>query len=55
LGGTAYLTSRSILDLDIIPRHLIAIGGNHVGLEVAPVHRCRVSSGARGILQAKAS
>ena len=28
-----YLTSTSILDLEIVPEHLIVIGGNYIGLE----------------------
>ena len=34
-----YLTSSSILDLDIIPEHLAVIGGSYVGLEFAQIFR----------------
>ncbi len=39
LDGIRYLTSSSILDLDIVPRHLIVIGGSYVGLEFAQIYR----------------
>ena len=39
LDGIEYLTSSSILDLDIVPRHLIVIGGSYVGLEFAQMYR----------------
>lgn len=35
----AFLTSSTILDLDILPQHLIVIGGSYVGLEFAQVFR----------------
>ncbi|PSJ63738.1 FAD-containing oxidoreductase [Pseudaminobacter soli (ex Li et al. 2025)] len=34
-----YLTNTSILDLDILPRHLVIIGGSYVGLEFAQMYR----------------
>ena len=39
LNEVRYLTSSSILDLDIVPRHLIVIGGSYVGLEFAQMYR----------------
>ncbi len=35
----AYLTNSSILDLDIVPKHLIVVGGSYIGLEFAQVFR----------------
>jgi pyruvate/2-oxoglutarate dehydrogenase complex dihydrolipoamide dehydrogenase (E3) component len=34
-----YLTNTSILDLDMVPRHLIIIGGSYIGLEFAQIYR----------------
>jgi pyruvate/2-oxoglutarate dehydrogenase complex dihydrolipoamide dehydrogenase (E3) component len=34
-----YLTSSSILDLDLIPEHLAIVGGSYVGLEFAQIFR----------------
>ena len=34
-----YLTNASITDLDVLPRHLIIIGGSYIGLEFAQMHR----------------
>lgn len=34
-----YLTNTSILDLDILPRHLVIIGGSYIGLEFAQMYR----------------
>ena len=39
LDGVGHLTSSSILDLDVVPRHLIIIGGSYVGLEFAQIYR----------------
>ncbi|HEY1935952.1 MAG TPA: FAD-containing oxidoreductase [Acetobacteraceae bacterium] len=33
------LTSSSILELDVLPRHLVVIGGSYVGLEFAQMYR----------------
>lgn len=33
------LTSTSIMDLDVVPEHLIVIGGSYIGLEFAQIHR----------------
>ena len=34
-----FLTNTSILELDVLPRHLVVIGGSYVGLEFAQVYR----------------
>ncbi len=34
-----YLTNSSILELDVLPRHLLVIGGSYVGLEFAQMYR----------------
>jgi pyruvate/2-oxoglutarate dehydrogenase complex dihydrolipoamide dehydrogenase (E3) component len=34
-----YLTNTSILDLDVLPRHLIVIGGSYIGLEFGQMFR----------------
>jgi pyruvate/2-oxoglutarate dehydrogenase complex dihydrolipoamide dehydrogenase (E3) component len=34
-----YLTNTSILDLEILPRHLIVIGGSYIGLEFGQMYR----------------
>jgi pyruvate/2-oxoglutarate dehydrogenase complex dihydrolipoamide dehydrogenase (E3) component len=34
-----YLTNSSLLDLDILPRHLIVIGGSYIGLEFGQMFR----------------
>jgi pyruvate/2-oxoglutarate dehydrogenase complex dihydrolipoamide dehydrogenase (E3) component len=34
-----YLTSSTILDLDVLPKHLIVVGGSYVGLEFAQMYR----------------
>src|SRR3954471_16541179 len=34
-----YLTNTSILQLDTIPRHLVVVGGSHIGLEFAQIYR----------------
>ena len=34
-----YLTNTSILDLEVLPRHLLVIGGSYVGLEFAQMYR----------------
>ncbi|HVJ54700.1 MAG TPA: FAD-containing oxidoreductase [Aliidongia sp.] len=34
-----YLTNSSIMDLDVLPRHLIVIGGSYIGLEFAQMYR----------------
>jgi pyruvate/2-oxoglutarate dehydrogenase complex dihydrolipoamide dehydrogenase (E3) component len=39
LGEVDYLTNSSILKLDVLPRHLIVVGGSYIGLEFAQVYR----------------
>ncbi len=40
IDSVPYLTSSTILDLDIIPEHLVIVGGSYVGLEFAQIfHR----------------
>ena len=34
-----YLTNSSILDLEVLPRHLIVVGGSYIGLEFAQMYR----------------
>lgn len=35
LAGIPYLTNESIMDLDVLPEHLIIVGGSYIGLEFA--------------------
>jgi pyruvate/2-oxoglutarate dehydrogenase complex dihydrolipoamide dehydrogenase (E3) component len=39
VNDITYLTNTSILQLDILPRHLVVIGGSYIGLEFAQVFR----------------
>ncbi len=39
LGEVAWLNSSSVMDLDIVPRHLLIIGGSYIGLEFAQMMR----------------
>ena len=39
LDETPYLNSTSIMDLDVVPEHLIVVGGSYVGLEFAQIYR----------------
>ncbi|MBD2258219.1 FAD-containing oxidoreductase [Pseudanabaena sp. FACHB-2040] len=34
-----YLTNTSILALDVLPRHLVVVGGSYIGLEFAQIYR----------------
>lgn len=34
-----YLTNTSILEIDVLPRHLLVVGGSYVGLEFAQMYR----------------
>jgi pyruvate/2-oxoglutarate dehydrogenase complex dihydrolipoamide dehydrogenase (E3) component len=34
-----FLTNTSILELDVLPRHLVVVGGSYVGLEFAQMYR----------------
>ncbi len=35
----AYLTNTSLLALDVLPRHLVVVGGSYIGLEFAQMYR----------------
>jgi pyruvate/2-oxoglutarate dehydrogenase complex dihydrolipoamide dehydrogenase (E3) component len=35
----SYLTNTSILELDVLPRHLLIVGGSYIGLEFAQMYR----------------
>ena len=39
LGQVAYLTNGSILDLEILPRHLVIVGGSTIAVEFAQMFR----------------
>ena len=39
LDQVPFLTNTSILELDVLPRHLLVIGGSYVGLEFAQMYR----------------
>jgi pyruvate/2-oxoglutarate dehydrogenase complex dihydrolipoamide dehydrogenase (E3) component len=39
LDKVRYLTNSSMLDLDILPRHLVIVGGSYIGLEFAQIYR----------------
>jgi pyruvate/2-oxoglutarate dehydrogenase complex dihydrolipoamide dehydrogenase (E3) component len=39
LDRVDYLTNTSILDLDVVPEHLVIIGGSYVGLEFGQMYR----------------
>jgi pyruvate/2-oxoglutarate dehydrogenase complex dihydrolipoamide dehydrogenase (E3) component len=39
LDRIPYLTNSSMMDVDVLPRHLIVLGGSYVGLEFAQVYR----------------
>ncbi|BCA95296.1 mercuric reductase [Legionella antarctica] len=39
LDQVEYLTNSSILELDIVPGHLIVVGGSYIGLEFAQIFR----------------
>jgi pyruvate/2-oxoglutarate dehydrogenase complex dihydrolipoamide dehydrogenase (E3) component len=34
-----YLTNTSVLELDVLPRHLVIVGGSYIGLEFAQMYR----------------
>ena len=34
-----YLTNSTMLDLDVLPRHLVIVGGSYIGLEFAQMYR----------------
>ncbi len=39
LADGDYLTSSSIMDVDVLPEHLVVIGGSYIGLEFAQMYR----------------
>ena len=39
LSDARYLTSESIMDLDVLPAHLLVLGGSYIGLEFAQMYR----------------
>jgi pyruvate/2-oxoglutarate dehydrogenase complex dihydrolipoamide dehydrogenase (E3) component len=39
LAEVPYLTSTTIIELDVLPRHLVVIGGSYIGLEFAQMYR----------------
>jgi len=39
VGSVPVLTNSSLLELDIVPRHLVVVGGSYVGLEFAQIFR----------------
>jgi pyruvate/2-oxoglutarate dehydrogenase complex dihydrolipoamide dehydrogenase (E3) component len=39
LDQVDYLTNSSMMEIDILPRHLIIIGGSYIGLEFAQIYR----------------
>ncbi len=39
LKGVPYLTNTEIVALDVLPRHLVIVGGSYIGLEFAQMYR----------------
>jgi pyruvate/2-oxoglutarate dehydrogenase complex dihydrolipoamide dehydrogenase (E3) component len=39
IDQVSYLTNTSMLQLDVLPRHLVVVGGSYVGLEFAHIYR----------------
>jgi pyruvate/2-oxoglutarate dehydrogenase complex dihydrolipoamide dehydrogenase (E3) component len=39
IGDVPYLTNSTMMDLDVVPEHLLVIGGSYVGLEFAQAFR----------------
>lgn len=39
LGDVPFLTNTSIMDVDVVPEHLVVLGGSYVGLEFAQMYR----------------
>jgi len=39
LDNVPFLTNSSILDLEVLPRHLVVVGGSYIGLEFAQMFR----------------
>jgi pyruvate/2-oxoglutarate dehydrogenase complex dihydrolipoamide dehydrogenase (E3) component len=39
VADTPYLTNSTLLDLDVLPRHLVIVGGGYIGLEFGQIFR----------------
>jgi pyruvate/2-oxoglutarate dehydrogenase complex dihydrolipoamide dehydrogenase (E3) component len=39
LADVDYLTNSTIMDVDVVPEHLVVLGGSYIGLEIAQVFR----------------
>jgi len=39
INEVPFLTNRTMLDLDMVPEHLLVVGGSYIGLEFAQMHR----------------
>ena len=39
INETPYLTNSSMMDVDLVPRHLIIVGGSYIGLEFGQMYR----------------
>ena len=39
LDKVSYLTNTTMLELDVLPRHLVIVGGSYIGLEFAQMYR----------------
>jgi pyruvate/2-oxoglutarate dehydrogenase complex dihydrolipoamide dehydrogenase (E3) component len=39
VGDVPLLTNTSLLDLEVLPRHLVVVGGSYIGLEFAQMYR----------------
>ena len=39
LGDIPYMTNSTILELDVLPEHLVILGGSYIGLEFAQIYR----------------
>jgi pyruvate/2-oxoglutarate dehydrogenase complex dihydrolipoamide dehydrogenase (E3) component len=39
IENVSYLTNTTMLDLEVVPEHLIVVGGSYVGLEFAQMYR----------------
>src|SRR5580658_8872504 len=39
VANTPFLTNSTLLDLDVLPRHLVIVGGGYVGLEFGQIFR----------------
>jgi pyruvate/2-oxoglutarate dehydrogenase complex dihydrolipoamide dehydrogenase (E3) component len=39
IGDVPYLTNVSMMDLDVLPEHLVVVGGSYIGLEFAQMYR----------------